>query len=532
MAYVSDVIKYERDIEPYRVIQIYAGVGAGKNSWVAQLVELGKRVLLVTSRKATADAQANKLEGCRWINLHEVQKPEGNNAVVVTNAGIEKYIKSKYSKNDEKTHLWKYFDIVVIDEAHSLAADATFSDAPFYIMTFVTQVLNKSTCKIVLMSGTPEPLKRMLKDSFKESDKYNYLNLYEKCRHIDPKEVFLTGNKELICQKMCDAILAGKRAVYFANTVDGILGIVGKLKNYGLSENSIGVSFSNAQKKSKFSKEMQEKMERIDRNLREKEIIPDDIRLFITTSKNKEEINILNTDIEFVVSEAIDKSSLVQMAGRIRHGVYRLIVLYNVEQNATEDLLEYEEKLHDSCLTVVNNVTGNYISIINAQKIIARTESHFPYIRYNYFLGRFEKYIGKIHAVKQIQLERGQILADIHCWLNYGRELEEIQRWFPNSTVVCKQPWSEEEQKEAFKAKAISYMKEHGYFDGIILREKRDELLPAIIKIAKDYEAGKIGISPKTKNLNTALKRIGYKMKEFGRHDGSRFVLSELEDKE
>ena len=30
MAYVSDVIKYEQDIEPYRVIQVYAGVGAGK----------------------------------------------------------------------------------------------------------------------------------------------------------------------------------------------------------------------------------------------------------------------------------------------------------------------------------------------------------------------------------------------------------------------------------------------------------------------------------------------------------------------
>ena len=52
-------------------------------------------MLLVTARKATADAQANKLEGCRWINLDEIQKPEGNNAVVVTNAGIEKYIKNK-----------------------------------------------------------------------------------------------------------------------------------------------------------------------------------------------------------------------------------------------------------------------------------------------------------------------------------------------------------------------------------------------------------------------------------------------------
>ena len=533
MAYVSDVIKYEQDIEPYRVIQIYAGVGAGKNAWVAKLVESGKRVLLVTSRKATADAQANKLEGCRWINLDEIQKPEENNAVVVTNAGIEKYIKHKYNKDDEKTHLWKYFDIVVIDEAHSLAVDATFSDAPFYIMTFVTQVLNKSTCKIILMSGTPEPLERMLKESFKKSTEYNCLDLYNKCEHAYPKEVILTGNRGLIRQKMYDAMENGSRMVYFANTVDGILKVLNEVKSYGLSEESIGVSFSNPQKKSKFSKEMLQKMEIIDKSLRENERIPDDIRLFITTSKNKEGINILNTDIGYVVSEAIDKSSLVQMAGRIRHGLYRLIVLYDVEQNATEDLLGYEVELHNSCWDVVNNVACKYISNgIDAQKIIARTEKHFPYIRYDYFSGKFGKYIGKFHAVKQIDDERNQFQRDVNRVIHYGKKPRETQLWFPDSHITVNPVWGEDAQRESFKEKAISHMKEHGYFDGIISREKKEKLLPAIIEIAKNYEMDRIDISPQAKNLNTVLKRIGYKMEEIGRHDGSRFVLRKLENKE
>ena len=130
---------------------------------------------------------------------------------------------------------------------------------------------------------------------------------------------------------MYDAMENGSRMVYFANTVDGILRVLDEVKSYGLSEESIGVSFSNPQKRSKFSKEMLQKMEIIDKSLRENERIPDDIRLFITTSKNKEGINILNTDIGYVVSEAIDKSSLVQMAGRIRHGLFRLIVLYDAE---------------------------------------------------------------------------------------------------------------------------------------------------------------------------------------------------------
>ena len=44
--YLSDVIDYQRDIEPYRIIQIYAGVGSGKNRWVEQLAKQGLNILL------------------------------------------------------------------------------------------------------------------------------------------------------------------------------------------------------------------------------------------------------------------------------------------------------------------------------------------------------------------------------------------------------------------------------------------------------------------------------------------------------
>ena len=104
--------------------------------------------------------------------------------------------------------------------------------------------------------------------------------------------------------------------------------------------------------------------------------------------------------------------------------------------------------------------------------------------------------------------------------------------WFPDSRITVNPVWDEDAQRESFKEKAISYMKEHGYFDGIISKEKRDKLLPALIEIAKNYEMDRIDISPQTKRLNTVLRRIGYKMEEFGRHDGSRFVLRKLENKE
>lgn len=56
--FLSDVISYENDIKPYRFIQIYSGVGSGKNHWIQKQATEGKRILLITSRQITADAQA------------------------------------------------------------------------------------------------------------------------------------------------------------------------------------------------------------------------------------------------------------------------------------------------------------------------------------------------------------------------------------------------------------------------------------------------------------------------------------------
>ena len=71
--YLSDVINYARDIEPYGFIQIYAGVGSGKNTFINNLVSgytaknddgteytiLPKTVLLITSRRAKVDETVN-----------------------------------------------------------------------------------------------------------------------------------------------------------------------------------------------------------------------------------------------------------------------------------------------------------------------------------------------------------------------------------------------------------------------------------------------------------------------------------------
>ena len=60
--YLCKNIDLERDILPYRAILLHAGVGAGKNTWTKILAQKDYRILLITSRRVTADVQAQNLD--------------------------------------------------------------------------------------------------------------------------------------------------------------------------------------------------------------------------------------------------------------------------------------------------------------------------------------------------------------------------------------------------------------------------------------------------------------------------------------
>ena len=100
--------------------------------------------MLITSRSATANAQAAKLGIGRWIDLELLYKAPSSewgtnnyNNVICTNAGIEKFIKLQYNKDNPSTHLWNFFDFIIVDEVHSLTTDASFTEAPFYVEHFL-----------------------------------------------------------------------------------------------------------------------------------------------------------------------------------------------------------------------------------------------------------------------------------------------------------------------------------------------------------------------------------------------------------
>ena len=189
--HLSEVIDYEQDIEPYRLIQIYSGVGSGKNYWVQKLAEQGKNILFITSRKITAEVQDENIRGIKvdldnW-HRHTINgEPVGGNQYVVsrTNAWVAHFARNIYDPDDIKTHIWKYFDFIFLDEAHSIVTDATFADSSFDVWRFMSWVATNNKydrcekcgsnekcgiedkseskdkskrCKVILMSGTPDP---------------------------------------------------------------------------------------------------------------------------------------------------------------------------------------------------------------------------------------------------------------------------------------------------------------------------------------------------------------------------------------
>lgn len=153
-------------------------------------MEDGSHVLLITSRQITADAQAKKLDASRWINLDQLLDVDERefeflysdivHNVVCTNSGLEKFVRHHFSVVDPRTHLWNKFDYIILDEAHSLSTDATFSDAPFYVEKFLDYAIRHSgsSCRYIFMTGTLAPIKWLLNDY---ADEVHLTDYFEKC---------------------------------------------------------------------------------------------------------------------------------------------------------------------------------------------------------------------------------------------------------------------------------------------------------------------------------------------------------------
>lgn len=264
--YISDILNYEKHIKPYRLINIFSGVGSGKNTFINNFIT-GKKeptipkktVLLITSRRARANETISQIDVqdqtalSKWKSNQDLSISNNNQtydnnseyrvipsvdgktrkaikqkSVVCTNAFIEYYFREIYNPSDSSTFLWELFDMIVIDEVHSLALDATYQTAPFYVNELVTKTLSlheqadknpdlhRPLCEhIILMTGTPNPIKKHIAGLTSSTSKVEY-NLFKKCKNIVPENIVF-ANKNEVKAIINNLINKGKKFIYFSN---------------------------------------------------------------------------------------------------------------------------------------------------------------------------------------------------------------------------------------------------------------------------------------------------------------------------
>ena len=540
-----------------RLFMITAGVGAGKNHWVKTLTEPGHEdkgyksggynVLLITSRKSTVTAQAIKLSAEKNFHFADLFYNHNELGELVdappavyccTNSYIEYYCKNLYNPDDPITHIWNAFDFIIWDEAHSLVFDAAFSEAPFYVLAFLQHVRKISKrCRIVMMSGTPDAVS-YLYDTPSAKKQVKSIDLYDKCRHVEAEKV-LFRSKAGLAQFLAEKIKEGKRAIYFATTSNNMKRLIEQLQKEGIIYSDMAIAYSDDEvKDSLFPEELVNKRKAVQDYLNTEEQIHPDVKIFITTSKNKEGININNTDIPYMIVESHQRDEIRQMVGRVRNGVKYLIIIADAQQHPNHGS-DYEYQLNRKNLEGTNAVFMAYSSdpfdVEEKKRNVGITEKIFRYVRYNYFTQRFELYKARRKGEKLFEKSEKEFR---HNWaLSFDGQEEYImdQRhpgsdffecpgrinfsyWFPYSQCYFSFPVDYEENARKIIEEAINSGE-------TVTKEERDALIKKLTDLAT-----RCGVKT-YKQPNKILNPLGYTMKipKGEKHTGKTFLIRPLE---
>lgn len=493
--HLSEVISYEKDIAPYPFIQIYSGVGSGKNYFINQLINgytetrtdgstyevPPHRVLCITSRRAKVNETQNDnnvsvgiyvdewINGCQVEDIEEYIKSQitlsddrswgdqliHQRSIVCTNAAIEKYLENHYNPANISTHLWQRFDIIVLDEAHSVLSDASYQTAPFYVHKFINEVSKRNqcgetTCKTIVMTGTPGIIK-----NFSLPKHAHEINVLNECINIAPPNIAFISSEDARTD-LLSRFHKGQKAVYFANHIAKLFSLH---EDFTPAEQKhIALSFSNKDRLD-FSKPehtaIAQQMYTTQERIAKEQQLPDNIQLFITTSRNKEGINLLNRDVKVMYVEAHSEVDIIQMAGRIRYGLDILYIITDSPAHPdTENQWEYDFTIYEK----LENCANDFLHKLCAQKeihldvkdnedtffrknisnypvlseFIEYIHTKYPYLRFNYLKDKFEIYKNRKISKKYYQDQ--EHLFSIAK--KSEKELEAlVKTWYPNAKV-------------------------------------------------------------------------------------------------
>lgn len=533
------VINFKEHILPYRVIEIVSGVGSGKNYWVENDLMEKARVLLITSRKAKVDETMNRtgIDKCLnlWAREWDAIEYLWNNdkrfgSCICNNWQIEYYMKHKYVSGKHNTNLWNFFDFIIVDEAHSLATDATYCDAPFYLYEFIKSAYRQGRSKIVLMTATYEPIKGLLK--LKNPKDYAFWDFSKKCVNVKPKKLnYVTRETALyyIARQYTHNPHSKWHAVYFATRTKSIReDIVPYLVENGIPEENIAVSFSNTEAEEGFSDTLLQNKERVEAYLKTNEDIPDDIKVFVTTSRNKEGINIDNESYAWdIIIESHWVDEIRQMWGRVRSPIHYSMLVYDATQHQSISVdKDFDFDFDETAVNLVNDMfdkwcekhdipqKNRYQNKKAAEKIEMLHEKRFPYMRYSTHDDRFHLYKGKVLGLRSFEKSKNYYEYYIEEWLKDARGEYSDNYLEPIFPMIDSYIMISQSKEERFE----QYAREKGYFDRDITKAEKQDLLGFINNVLRIRQK-----KDKSKPYGDLriIKEWGFKVSECSKHKGS-----------
>lgn len=270
--HLSDVIDMDELLNNDTPAIIKAGVGAGKNTWVEEVLSNRGSVFFVTSRKQIKKEMMERTENFAK-NEYEWDWGGSKKNLGMTHAMLYKLIHKYGNLNYLFAH--NRFDFFVVDEAHSLISDATFTKSAFHLLSCIMTYKSKVK-KLILMSGTTD----IIANEFVDKAGFLHYDLTEECKNVKPQSISIIPKAKAyqIIKNANDK----NRMIYMANKAENIAGSIREdiISKSNINESNIGIVMSDSSaKKHRINKD---DIDKISNYLCVESKLPKDIHLLLT----------------------------------------------------------------------------------------------------------------------------------------------------------------------------------------------------------------------------------------------------------
>ncbi len=383
---------------------------------------------------------------------------------------ISKCLKEENKNNalvDKFLDIYKY---IVIDEVHSLAADSTFAESSFHVLSFMEYAVERGKT-VIAMTGTPQPIYQYFC-----KNGCHICDFRKQCRYVKPLKIESIIDENVI-KRIKDELRADRKVIYFVNHVKQIKDlcktlalenpktqksiikpeelavIVSKNKNEELKEQLKEVLGKNAQ-------EIIDSSVATYDNIIKHQLLPDKCKILISTSTLREGIDIFDQNVTAICDNHI-LSNIIQFCGRTRLGDSVFYIVRDKSQHKVDN----SELLYSyACNNELNAANDFYLNNIEEKRPVSQLTEFIQHVERNKYI-RFN-YIKKIFMIDYMRYkEELRLQSCLNTWeedlkeycdeyniLNFYMADSQKKEWVMhglNTLAINEKKFFEESQREA-----------------------------------------------------------------------------------